>query len=143
MTKYVSKIIEKNSTPRIIISHDLWIHPGTTIASHCANKLRSCTWRRQIRMVEHRVEQPAGKRARAVSSVDDMPAAQESSSVEVVEVISPAVDTCNAVQNDNVVDLYSVGHEKVTREMCNKGSEVPFQHTLRWSSGLRPLSKLT
>ena len=82
-------------------------------------------------MVEHRVEQPAGKRARAVSSVDDTPAARESSSVEVVEVISPAVDVCNTVQNDNIVDLYSVGHEKVTREMCNKGSEVPFQHTLR------------
>ena len=35
------------------------------------------------------------------------------------------------MQNDNLIDLYSVGHEEVTRTMCtNKGVEVPFQHTL-------------
>ena len=34
------------------------------------------------------------------------------------------------MQNDNIVDLYSVGHKEVTRDMCNMGIEVPFQHTL-------------
>lgn len=36
----------------------------------------------------------------------------------------------NVTQNDDIVDLYSVEHEEVTREMCNMGFEVPFQHTL-------------
>ena len=51
--------------------------------------------------------------------------------MEVVEVTSPAVSVCNTMQNDNIVDLYSVGHEVVTRPMCNMGIEVPFQHTLQ------------
>jgi transposase InsO family protein len=29
-----------------------------------------------------------------------------------------------------MINLYSVAHEEVTREMCNTGVEVPFQHTL-------------
>jgi hypothetical protein len=57
--------------------------------------------------------------------------ARESSKVEEVEVISPAVDVCNTEPNDNIVDLYSVGHEEVTRAMCDAGTEVPFQHTLQ------------
>ena len=74
-----------------------------------------------------------GKWGRAVSIVEDMPAALESCSVEdleVIEVVSPAVNVHNIAPNDNIVDLYSVGHEEVTRMMCNKGVEVPFQHTL-------------
>ena len=63
-----------------------------------------------------------------------MPAAQESSSAvevaEYVEIISPAVNVPNIVPNDTVIDLYSVGHEEVTRTMCNLGIEVPFQHIL-------------
>ena len=81
-------------------------------------------------MAEYRVNRAAGKRARAVSIIKDMPAAQESSSIDVVEIISPAVNVDNAVQNDNIVDLYSVGHKELTRTMCNEGAEVPFQHTL-------------
>jgi hypothetical protein len=81
-------------------------------------------------MVEHRNDRTAGKRGRAVSIIEDTPTAQESSSVEVVEVISPAACVLNAMQNDNVVDLYSVGHKEVTRAMCDKGIEVPFQHSL-------------
>ena len=34
------------------------------------------------------------------------------------------------MQNNNVIDLYSVGHEEVTRDICNIGTEVPFQSTL-------------
>ena len=49
----------------------------------------------------------------------------------MVEVISPAVNVQNAMQNDNTVNLYSVGHEEVTRTMCNMGIEVPFQHMLQ------------
>jgi hypothetical protein len=73
----------------------------------------------------------AGKRGRAVSIVEEMPAAQESASVEVVEIFSPAVNVLNSTPNDNLIDLYSVGHEKVTRTMCNMGVEVPFQSTLQ------------
>jgi hypothetical protein len=50
--------------------------------------------------------------------------------VEVVEIISPAVDVLSTTPNNNIIDLYSVGHEEVTRVMCNNGVEVPFQHTL-------------
>jgi len=47
--------------------------------------------------------------------------------------------------NDNTIDLYSVGHESVTRSMCNQGVEVPFKqgiqlHSLKgevvWVEGL-------
>ena len=59
-----------------------------------------------------------------------MPTALESASIEEVEIISPAVDVLNITPNNNIVDLYSVGHKDVTREMCDTGVEVPFQHTL-------------
>ena len=49
----------------------------------------------------------------------------------MVEVFSPEVSVLNNARNDNICDLYSVGHERVTRAMCNMGIEVPFQHTLR------------
>jgi intracellular sulfur oxidation DsrE/DsrF family protein len=81
-------------------------------------------------LVECRVDWTAGKWRRAVSNVEDMRAAQEALNIEVVEIISPAVDVLSTTQNDNVVDLYSVGHEEVTRVMCNTGVEVPFQNTL-------------
>jgi hypothetical protein len=48
----------------------------------------------------------------------------------VVENYSPSVNVHNITPNDKTCDLYSVGHEEVTRTMCNKGIEVPFQHTL-------------
>ena len=81
-------------------------------------------------MVERRAN-GSGKWRRAVSVVEDMQAAQESN-IEVVEIISPAVnhDVLSTTQNNNIIDLYSVGHEEVTRFMCDSGVEVPFQHTL-------------
>jgi hypothetical protein len=39
----------------------------------------------------------------------------------VIEVCSPAVNVPSAESNNNLIDLYSVGHEEVTRGMCNKG----------------------
>ena len=75
----------------------------------------------------------AGKWGRAVSMVEDKPTALETAEaeVEVVEITSPAVNVLNTVSNNNIVDLYSVGHKEVTRAMCNSGIEVPFQHMLR------------
>jgi hypothetical protein len=49
----------------------------------------------------------------------------------MIEVCSPAVNVPSTESNNNLIDLYSVGHEEVTRVMCDKGVEVPFQHTLR------------
>ena len=80
-------------------------------------------------MVEYRIRSTTGKRGRAVGIIEDMPAAQESPSIEVVEITSPHNNVLNIVPND-IIDLYSVGHETVTRTMCNTGAEVPFQHML-------------
>ena len=82
-------------------------------------------------MVKRRVNGP-GKWRRAVSVIEDTQAARETSNIEVVKVISPAVDhdVLSTTQNNNIIDLYSVGHEEVTRVMCDSGVEVPFQHTL-------------
>ena len=82
-------------------------------------------------MVEHGVRWAAGKWGRAVNDVEEMPTAQEKPDIETIEVCSPTVNVINAESNDNIVDLYSVGHEEVNRTMCNIGTEVPFQHTLR------------
>ena len=82
-------------------------------------------------MAKHRVDRTAGKRGRAVSVVEDTPMAQESPNVEVVEITSPTISVLSTTQNNNIVDLYSVGHKEVTRVMCDKGVEVPFQHTIR------------
>ena len=51
----------------------------------------------------------------------------------MVEVTSPspAALVLNTTQNNDIVDLYSVGHKEVTRAMCEIGIEVPFQHTLQ------------
>ena len=81
-------------------------------------------------MVECDISRAAGKWGRAVSTVEDTPAAQEISEVEVIEVVSPATNVLDNAPNDSVVNLYSVGHKEVTRTMCNRGIEVPFQHTL-------------
>ena len=80
-------------------------------------------------MVEHRVD-GSGKWRRAVSVVEDTQAAREMSNKDVVEIISPAVDVLSTTQNNNIVDLYSLGHKEVTRTMCDTGVEVPFQNTL-------------
>ena len=82
-------------------------------------------------MVRHRIYRAAGKWGRAVSKIESTPAAQETSSIEVIEVCSPAAKVLTTESNDNLIDLYSVGHEEVTRAMCQEGAEVPFQHTLR------------
>ena len=82
-------------------------------------------------MAEHGSNGTAGKWGRAVSNIEDTLAARESPSVEVIEVVSPAVIVPSTAQNITVVDLYSMGHTKVTRTMCNRGIEVPFQHTLQ------------
>ena len=83
-------------------------------------------------MVKCGVDQSPGKWRRAVSVIEDTQTAQEQSCVEVIEVTSPTVDVLRSTApNDTVVNLYSVGHEQVTRKMCNEGIEAPFQHTLR------------
>ena len=81
-------------------------------------------------MAKHNVERKPGKRGGVVGVVGNTPAAQELTREEVVEIISPAVDVYNTTTNDNVINLYSVGHKEVTRDMCDTGVEVPFQHTL-------------
>jgi hypothetical protein len=81
-------------------------------------------------VVEHSVERESGKRGRVVGIVEDTPVTQELTNEEVVEVLNPAVNVHSDMINDNIVDLYSVGHKEVTRNMCDKGVEVPFQHTL-------------
>ena len=80
-------------------------------------------------MAEGRVDR-TGKWGGAVSTLGDTQAARETSDIEMVEIISPTVDVHSTTQNDNVIDLYLVGHEEVTRSMCNSGVEVPFQSTL-------------
>ena len=81
-------------------------------------------------MVVRRIIWTTGKWGRAIGIVGDMQAAQETVSIEEVEDTSPNADVLSTAQNDNIVDLYSVGHEEVTRLMCNTGVEVPFQHML-------------
>jgi hypothetical protein len=80
-------------------------------------------------MVESSSSKKPGKQGRAVSFIEEMLAAQELD-VDAVEIISLDVNVSNASPNNNIVDLYLVGHEEVTRVMCNRGVEVPFQHTL-------------
>ena len=82
-------------------------------------------------MAEFRTDRTTGKWGRAARNVEDTQAAREASNIEVVEITSPAVDVLSTTQNDNIINLYSVGHEEVTRLMCDMGIEVPFQHTLR------------
>ena len=81
--------------------------------------------------VKWRVDWTTGKWGRAVSNIENTPAAREPTNIEVIEIASSAVNVPSTSQNDNIIDLYSVGHEEVTRAMCNAGIEVPFQHTLR------------
>ena len=81
-------------------------------------------------MVECGIRSTTGKQGRAVGIIEDTAAAQESPSIEVVEITSPDNNVLNIMPND-IIDLYSVGHETVTRTMCNTGAEVPFQHMLR------------
>ena len=81
-------------------------------------------------MVEYRVRWAAGKWGRAVSDVEETPMTWEKPDTETIEVYCPAVNVINTESNDNIVDLYSVGHEEVNKTMCDIGTEVPFQHTL-------------
>jgi hypothetical protein len=52
--------------------------------------------------------------------------AQKLQNVEVVKITSPALNVLDTMPNDNLIDLYSVGHKEVTRSMCNIGIKVPF-----------------
>src|ERR1700679_3064121 len=49
-----------------------------------------------------------------------------------IEDTSPTldVDMDTVLTNDNVIDLYSIGHEE-TEELRTMGVEVPFKHTLQ------------
>ena len=80
-------------------------------------------------MAKHGVYRTSGKRGGAISDIEGMLMAQETPDIEVIKVCSPAVNVINTVSNNNTVDLYLVGHEEVTRQMCDIGVEVPFQHT--------------
>jgi hypothetical protein len=82
-------------------------------------------------MAECSIKWASGKRGRAVSFVGDALTAREVQNVEIVEVTSPAISVLNTTPNDNIIDLYSVGHEDVTRSMCDMDVEVPFQHMLQ------------
>ena len=48
--------------------------------------------------------------------------------VEEDEVFEPDVVTDD---DANVIDLYSVGHESVTRKMCSEGTEIPFKQGIQ------------
>src|SRR5271168_4715646 len=99
--------------------------------SFISRQLRNQKKRRKTGLGNTSINRATGKWGRAVSNVGDMPTAQESASIEVVKICSPAVPVPNIAPNDTIVDLYSVGHEKVTRSMCSTGIKVPFQNTLR------------
>ena len=81
-------------------------------------------------MAEYGINGTAGKWGRAISIVGEMPTARETMKIEEVEITSTTINVHNVMQNDNIVDLSSVGHEEVTREMSDKRVEMPFQHVL-------------
>ena len=65
-------------------------------------------------------------------------AAHESATIEeVLELDANSTDLeshnvhTDVLKNENLIDLYLVRHEAVTRGMCNEGQEVPFKHMLR------------
>ena len=79
-----------------------------------------------------------GKWRRVASILKGKQVAHESATIEEV----PELDTnsmdieshnvhIDVSKNENLIDLYLVRHEAVTRGMCNKGQEVPFKHMLR------------
>lgn len=82
-------------------------------------------------MVKSRVSGATGKWGGVVSNVEVTPTTQDSPSIEMIEIISPYANVLSTTQNNNIVDLYSVGHEEFTRAMCDAGIEVLFQHTLQ------------
>jgi hypothetical protein len=49
---------------------------------------------------------------------------------KLLKLPAPPSNVLDAMPNDNLIDLYLVGHKEVTRSMCDTGIEVPFQHTL-------------
>ena len=61
-------------------------------------------------MVKCRINGTAGKWGMAVSNVESMQVAREAADLEMVKIISPAVDVLSTMQNSNTVDLsqYSV-----------------------------------
>ena len=56
----------------------------------------------------------------------------ESASVGVEELISPETLVHTVSPNMNVFDLYEIGHEKVTQEICSDAkTEIPFAHQIK------------
>ena len=51
---------------------------------------------------------------------------------ETEELISPETLVHTSSTNMTIFDLYEVGHEKVTRQICkDKGTEIPFAHQIK------------
>ena len=79
----------------------------------------------------------AGKWRGATHILEGKQVAHKMSKIE--EIPEPEINRSDSglnvntaeLSNENIIDLYSVGHEVLTREMCNKGVEVPFKHTLQ------------
>ena len=79
----------------------------------------------------------AGKWRGATRILEGKQVAHETSKIE--EIPEPEIDRSDLglnvntaeLSNENIIDLYSVGHEVLMREMCNKGVEVPFKHMLQ------------
>ena len=72
----------------------------------------------------------AGKWGRAISKISSEQAAQcvMQESNDKNHCFECDVPTDN---KNNIIDLYSVGHESVTWNMCNQGAEVPFKQGIQ------------
>jgi hypothetical protein len=56
----------------------------------------------------------------------------EAVSADFEELVSPETHVHNVSMNTNIVDLYEVGHEMVTREVCNDTTtDIPFAHQIK------------
>ena len=75
----------------------------------------------------------AGKWGRAVSILEGEWTAQETP--KILEILDSGINNYDLQPNvctmESHIVLYSVGHEAVTRTMCNSNEEVPFKHTLQ------------
>ena len=72
-----------------------------------------------------RTEEQSGKTKAVKEEVVDIPTDTE-------EIISPETHVHNVSTNTDIVDLYEVGHEAVTRKTCeDKKTEIPFAHQIK------------
>jgi hypothetical protein len=56
----------------------------------------------------------------------------EAVSADIEELFSPETHVNTVPTNMNIIDLYEVGHETVTRELCNDTeTEIPFAHQIK------------